>query len=155
MAALLLSGTGGSVALRTPTGTTRAKALVAWDGISGNLFDGGTFRSGAGALVSPRVGDKVVSALQPDMRFTIPNLTASASAASDVVHGSCPAHRPLQLTLADGGSTVFVGSTICSAAGTYSYDFTPHADVLVGQRVDVAARLAAGDLVVRRTVAGS
>jgi len=155
MAALLLSGTGGSVALKTPGGVTRAKALVAWDGSSGNLFDGATFRSSAGGLVSPRIGDKVVSALQPDMHFTIPTLTASASAASDVVHGSCPAHRPLRLTLANGGSTVFVGSAICSAAGTYSFDFAPNADVLVGQRVDVAAKLATGDLVVRRTVAGS
>ena len=49
------------------------------------------FRNQNGKAVKVRAGDRVTSDVAPDEDWIVPNVTASADAASDIVTGTCPA----------------------------------------------------------------
>jgi hypothetical protein len=151
MGAELLSGSGGSVSLRTSGGTLRATGYVSWLNGEDLLWDFGIFAKN-GTPVTARIGDKVSSSIQSNMSLTIPRLTVVVAASTDVVSGSCPAGKSLRWTLSNGSSLVYVGAGSCSAGGTYSVDLTAHADVVAGQRIEVVVRLSTGDYVYRRAI---
>jgi putative ubiquitin-RnfH superfamily antitoxin RatB of RatAB toxin-antitoxin module len=149
----LLSGTGGTVTLRTSAGTFRGSGPISFDGIDlETLHDSSVFRN-AGTPKTARVGDRVSSALQSNMSFKIPNLTIHVDSATDVISGACPAGRSLMWTVADSGNVIALNVATCSGAGSYSIDTTADHDIGAGERVEVTARLATGDRVAIRRIA--
>lgn len=152
----LLTGTGGKVTLRNSAGTFRGAGYAMYPGFDVPTWDYELFQTKAGTPITARIGDKVSSSIPSNMAFTIPNLTLSANATTNVISGSCPANRKLRWTVYVGSgssSTAYVGAGVCSAAGTYSVDLTPNINVAVGQPVEIVARLGTGDLVARKKLA--
>ena len=87
-------GQVATLTLKTGTGTVRGSARVQGD--AGNYFDGYFFAS-SGNVVLPRPADKVTGSFASDATITIPDITVTGVASTNVVSGSCMANRPYML----------------------------------------------------------
>lgn len=154
-----LNGIGRAGALVTATVKTAANVLrgtaravvpaPAW------FFDT-TFRNSSVDPVNVHSTDKVSADIASDAHFTMPAVTVAGDAATNVVSGTCPANRPLQLNAYDPAyarpdpSTTAFG--MANGAGSYSINVTtnePTFNLTSGDRLEVICDLATGDAVAR------
>jgi len=149
----LLSGTAINGTLETSGGAIRARLHFAAGSYGYNLD--GQFATLTGVPVMPAVGNVVRTDIPTDGTFTVGNVTAKVTTASDLVSGACPAGRyyRIEVVHASPYSIKWVTGT-CASNGTYGRDLTSTVDIVAGDRVTVMSRTIAGDVIERIAIAG-
>jgi hypothetical protein len=132
--------------LQTGAGAVRGRAYLSPEGVGGG--SNGAFRTGAGTLIYPRAGEKVVGDFAPDATMTIPLISIAAAAATDVVTLTCPG-------MAGQGAYIYVrkadytdsayryGTT--NASGVRTFDVTADIDLTAGDNLYGRCRFDSGD----------
>lgn len=140
-----------TVTLRTSAGTVRATAHATASGQDATFS--GTFKNTAGVTVVPVVGDRITADLASDATMLWSAITVKASAATDIVSGSCTPWSWVRAMVVADAMRVTRDRHLTSS-GSYSIQFGSDADIAAGDQLSVTCRLATGDLRYRESTAG-
>jgi len=146
----------GQVAtLELQDGATNVRGTAVVQNGNYNAFSG-YFRNAAGNYVRPRPGDIVDASFASDAVITIPDITGSGVAATDVVTGHCMPNRPFELFVYKPNySDTATRYGISDGSGNFSRDFSADINLVSGDRIRVTCRYNTGDLVRRYTYVSS
>lgn len=137
-----------SFTLRTSGGTVKAQMSRLGDEVG--EVEEAFWTTPGGAYVTTAIGDKVSASFATDASMTIPALTFSANAATDVVSGSCLSDRRYWIDINGfNGSAFRIGNA--GPTGAFSEDYTTGStfDILAGDEVTVHCMFGTGDQVAR------
>lgn len=136
--------------LRTSAGVLRGRAYLAPQDSWGGVY--GSFATSAGSPVYPRTGDKVVGDFAIDAKMTIPGITITADAATDIVTLTCPG-------MAGQGARIWVRKRdwsgfadrvgVANASGVRAWDVSADIDLVRGDRLEGTCRYDTGDEIAR------
>lgn len=138
-------GQSATLTLKLSTNAVRGTALVVGD--DGNSFYG-AFTSAGGSSVRVRKTDKVTGGFASDANITIPDITVSAVASTDIVSGQCMANASYQLYVRKDNysdSDTRYGTT--NASGQFSVDVTSTVNLVAHDWMELTCRYPSGDLV--------
>ncbi len=144
-------GEAATITLMTSGNAVRGRAYVGADQYTGGYT--GLFRTTTGATVYPVPANKVSASFASDALITLPSLTLTGAASTDVVSGVCMATQGVYI-YAYSDTDSASGYTTSNGSGAFSMDLTSQMDLHAGDYISAKCKFDNGDEVLKEGVSG-